>query len=106
MGEINYGEMTVFLCERGAKSMVICRDLWRMGYEVSDLAGGMSETAKRIEDSSLGMPPNQRGEKQATARGAWWTCTINEWKEKFHENFIRIRYPRFCVLLPQTVRHL
>ena len=22
MGEINYGEMTVFLCERGAKSMV------------------------------------------------------------------------------------
>ena len=41
MGEINYGEMTVFLCERGAKSMVICRDLWRMGYEVADLAGGM-----------------------------------------------------------------
>ena len=21
--------------------MVICRDLWRMGYEVADLAGGM-----------------------------------------------------------------
>ena len=41
MGEINNGEMTVFLCERGAKSMVICRDLWRMGYEVADLAGGM-----------------------------------------------------------------
>ena len=41
MDEINYGEMTVFYCERGAKSMVICRDLWRMGYEVADLAGGM-----------------------------------------------------------------
>lgn len=41
MDEINPGEITVFCCERGAKSMVICRDLWRMGYEVADLAGGI-----------------------------------------------------------------
>ncbi len=31
----------VFYCDRGAKSMVICRDLWRLGYEVYNLAGGM-----------------------------------------------------------------
>ncbi|MCD8168259.1 MAG: rhodanese-like domain-containing protein, partial [Clostridiales bacterium] len=33
----------VFYCDRGvgAKSMLACRDLWRMGYEVVDLAGGM-----------------------------------------------------------------
>ena len=28
----------VFYCDRGAKSMVICRDLWRMGYDAVDLA--------------------------------------------------------------------
>ncbi len=33
--------MIVCYCDRGAKSMVVCRDLWRLGYEVSDLAGGM-----------------------------------------------------------------
>ena len=33
--------MTVFYCDRGAKSLAVCRDLWRMGYEVADLAGGM-----------------------------------------------------------------
>ena len=31
----------VFYCDRGAKSMVVCRDLWRMGYHAVDLAGGM-----------------------------------------------------------------
>lgn len=31
----------VFYCDRGAKSMVVCRDLWRMGYQAVDLAGGM-----------------------------------------------------------------
>lgn len=31
----------VFYCDRGAKSMLACRDLWRMGYEAVDLAGGM-----------------------------------------------------------------
>ena len=33
--------MTVFYCDRGAKSLAVCRELWRMGYEVADLAGGM-----------------------------------------------------------------
>ena len=28
----------VFYCDRGAKSMLACRDLWRMGYEAVDLA--------------------------------------------------------------------
>lgn len=31
----------VFYCDRGAKSMVVCRDLWRMGYQAVNLAGGM-----------------------------------------------------------------
>lgn len=31
----------VFYCDRGAKSMAACRDLWRMGYHAVDLAGGM-----------------------------------------------------------------
>ena len=31
----------MFYCDRGAKSLAVCRDLWRMGYEVADLAGGM-----------------------------------------------------------------
>ena len=31
----------LFYCDRGAKSMVVCRDLWRMGYHAVDLAGGM-----------------------------------------------------------------
>ena len=31
----------VFYCDRGAKSMLACRDLWRMGYEAVNLAGGM-----------------------------------------------------------------
>lgn len=35
------GTMTLFYCDRGAKSMVACRDLWRQGYAVADLAGGM-----------------------------------------------------------------
>lgn len=31
----------VFYCDRGAKSMLVCRDLWKMGYYAVDLAGGM-----------------------------------------------------------------
>ena len=31
----------VFYCDRGAKSMLACRDLGRMGYRCVDLAGGM-----------------------------------------------------------------
>lgn len=31
----------VFYCERGANSMAGCRDLWRMGFQAVDLAGGM-----------------------------------------------------------------
>ena len=31
----------VFYCDRGAKSMVICRDLWRKGIFAADLAGGI-----------------------------------------------------------------
>lgn len=31
----------VFYCDRGAKSMIVCRDLMRMGYRTVNLAGGM-----------------------------------------------------------------
>ena len=38
MGEIRRYGTIVFYCDRGAKSMVVCRDLWRMGYHAVDLA--------------------------------------------------------------------
>lgn len=41
MDEIQREGCVVFYCDRGAKSMVACRDLWKMGYEAADLAGGM-----------------------------------------------------------------
>ena len=41
MGEIRKDGTIVFYCDRGDKSMVVCRDLWRMGYHAVDLAGGM-----------------------------------------------------------------
>lgn len=41
LDQIHPDELTVFYCDRGAKSMAACRDLWRMGYDVADLAGGM-----------------------------------------------------------------
>ena len=41
MGEIRKDGTIVFYCDRGARSMVVCRDLWRMGYHAVDLAGGM-----------------------------------------------------------------
>ncbi len=41
MDRINTSGIVVFYCDRGAKSMVVCRDLWRMGYQAVDLAGGM-----------------------------------------------------------------
>lgn len=41
LGELPEQGIIVFYCDRGAKSMVICRDLWRQGYEAADLAGGM-----------------------------------------------------------------
>ena len=31
----------VCYCDRGAKSMLVCRQLWREGYEAADLAGGL-----------------------------------------------------------------
>ena len=42
--------MIVCYCDRGAKSMVVCRDLWRLGYEVSDLAGGMLDYRGKYVD--------------------------------------------------------
>ena len=42
--------MIVWYCDRGAKSMVVCRDLWRLGYEVSDLAGGMLDYRGKYVD--------------------------------------------------------
>ena len=39
MGEIRKDGTIVFYCDRGAKSMVVCRDLWRLGYEVSGPGG-------------------------------------------------------------------
>lgn len=41
LGELPRRGIIVFYCDRGAKSMVICRDLQRLGYEAADLAGGM-----------------------------------------------------------------
>lgn len=41
IGEICTRGTVVFYCDRGAKSMVVCRDLWRQGYDAVDLAGGM-----------------------------------------------------------------
>ena len=41
MGEIRKDGTIVFYCDRGAKSMLACRDLGRMGYRCVDLAGGM-----------------------------------------------------------------
>lgn len=41
INEIDREGTVVFYCDRGAKSMVVCRDLWRMGYQAVDLAGGM-----------------------------------------------------------------
>lgn len=41
MDRIRKDAAVVFYCDRGAKSMVVCRDLWRMGYQAVDLAGGM-----------------------------------------------------------------
>jgi rhodanese-related sulfurtransferase len=44
----------VFYCDRGAKSMVVCRDLWQLGYEAVDLAGGMlNYRGKYIDRSPL-----------------------------------------------------
>ena len=33
--------IVVFYCDRGAKSMAVCRDFWRRGYDAVDLAGGL-----------------------------------------------------------------
>ena len=44
----------VFYCDRGAKSMVVCRDLWRQGWDVADLAGGiLNYRGKYIDRSPL-----------------------------------------------------
>ena len=44
----------VFYCDRGAKSMVVCRDLWRQGWDVADLAGGiLTYRGKYIDRSPL-----------------------------------------------------
>ena len=42
----------VFYCDRGAKSMVVCRDLWRLGYDAVDLAGGMLNYRGKYIDRS------------------------------------------------------
>lgn len=44
----------VFYCDRGAKSMLICRDLWRMGYDAVDLAGGMLNYRGKYIDRRAG----------------------------------------------------
>ena len=41
LGELPEESVLVFYCDRGAKSMLACRDLSRMGYRCVDLAGGM-----------------------------------------------------------------
>ena len=54
LDQIHPDELTVFYCDRGAKSMAACRDLWRMGYDVADLAGGMlNYRGKYIDRSPL-----------------------------------------------------
>lgn len=44
--------VVVFYCDRGVKSMLACRDLWRMGYEAVDLAGGMLNYRGKYIDRS------------------------------------------------------
>lgn len=41
LGGLPAGYTLVFICDRGAKSMMACRDLSRIGYACVDLAGGM-----------------------------------------------------------------
>ena len=40
----------VFYCDRGAKSMLACRDLSRMGFHCVDLAGGMANYRGKFID--------------------------------------------------------
>ena len=52
MHEINREATVVFYCDRGAKSMLVCRDLWKMGYRAVDLAGGMLQYKGKYIDRS------------------------------------------------------
>ncbi len=42
LNQVNCLGMVVFYCDRGAKSMLACRRMARMGCEAADLAGGMA----------------------------------------------------------------
>ncbi len=52
MHEIDRESTVVFYCDRGAKSMLVCRDLWKMGYRAVDLAGGMLQYKGKYIDRS------------------------------------------------------
>ena len=49
MGKPARTEYPLYFTVTGAKSMVVCRDLWRMGYHAVDLAGGMLNYRKYID---------------------------------------------------------
>lgn len=44
--------VVVFYCDRGVKSMLVCRDLHRRGYDAVDLAGGMLNYRGKYIDRS------------------------------------------------------
>ncbi|HJC07079.1 MAG TPA: rhodanese-like domain-containing protein [Candidatus Enterocloster excrementipullorum] len=50
--QLNPNGTLVFYCDRGAKSMVVCRDLWRLGWDVADLAGGILNYRGKYIDKS------------------------------------------------------
>ena len=50
IGELPKEYALVFVCDRGAKSMLACRDLSRMGFQCVDLAGGMANYRGKFID--------------------------------------------------------
>lgn len=55
MNEVCGRGTVVFYCDRGAKSMVVCRQLWQAGYDSVDLAGGiLNYRGKYIDRRPLG----------------------------------------------------
>lgn len=52
MDEIDQDGTVVFYCDRGVKSMLVCRALWKRGYHAVDLAGGMLQYRGKYIDRS------------------------------------------------------
>lgn len=52
LSEVPRDYPVVFYCDRGPKSMVICRNLSRKGYRCVDLAGGMLQYRGKFIDNT------------------------------------------------------